>query len=65
MSLSTPSSAPLARAASLTNASMLQRVLHHPLGRPLAALFLLLLVDFFAIPGFSIWKCVTAICTAA
>ncbi|MGK5065074.1 ABC transporter permease [Janthinobacterium sp. LB3P112] len=52
MSLSTPSSAPLARAASLTNASMLQSVLHHPLSRPLAALLLLLLVDFFAIPGF-------------
>jgi galactofuranose transport system permease protein len=52
MSLSTPSSAPLTRAASLTNASMLQSVLHHPLSRPLAALLLLLLVDFFAIPGF-------------
>ncbi|QDG72323.1 ABC transporter permease [Janthinobacterium tructae] len=52
MSLSTPSDAPLARPASLTNASMLQSVLHHPLSRPLAALLLLLLVDFFAIPGF-------------
>ena len=52
MSLSTPSSAPLTRAASLTNASMLQSVLHHPLSRPLAALLSLLLVDFFAIPGF-------------
>ena len=52
MSLSTPSSAPLTRAASLTNASMLQSVLHHPLSRPLAALLLLLLVAFCAIPGF-------------
>ncbi|QYG05060.1 ABC transporter permease [Janthinobacterium sp. PAMC25594] len=48
MSLSTPSSAPLARPASFTG----NTVLHHPLSRPLAALFLLLLVDLFAIPGF-------------
>lgn len=52
MSLSTPSSAPLARAASTTGTSALHTVLHHPLSRPLAALFLLLLVDLFAIPGF-------------
>ncbi|MDN2673110.1 ABC transporter permease [Janthinobacterium sp. SUN176] len=32
--------------------SALHTVLHHPLSRPLAALCLLLLVDFFAIPGF-------------
>ncbi|WP_219134015.1 ABC transporter permease [Janthinobacterium sp. UMAB-60] len=48
MSLSTPSSAPLARPASFTGNTFL----HHPLSRPLAALCLLLLVDFFAIPGF-------------
>jgi len=48
MSLSTPSSVPLARPASFTG----NTVLHHPLSRPLAALLLLLLVDFFAIPGF-------------
>lgn len=52
MSLSTPSSAPLARAATTTGTSALHTVLHHPLSRPLAALLLLLLVDFFAIPGF-------------
>ncbi|UQV46150.1 ABC transporter permease [Janthinobacterium lividum] len=51
MSLSTPSNAPLARPASTTGTS-LHTVLHHPLSRPLAALFLLLLIDFFAIPGF-------------
>ncbi|AQR67313.1 sugar ABC transporter permease [Janthinobacterium sp. LM6] len=52
MSLSTPSSAPLARPASTMGTSALHTVLHHPLSRPLAALCLLLLVDFFAIPGF-------------
>lgn len=52
MSLSTPSDAPLARAATTTGTSALHTVLHHPLSRPLAALLLLLLVDFFAIPGF-------------
>jgi ribose/xylose/arabinose/galactoside ABC-type transport system permease subunit len=53
MSLSTPSSAPpVARLATTTDTSIVHTVLHHPLSRPLAALCLLLLVDFFAIPGF-------------
>ncbi|MGK5077363.1 ABC transporter permease [Janthinobacterium sp. HLX7-2] len=53
MSLSTPSSAPpAARLVSTTDSSILHTVLHQPLSRPLGALFLLLLVDFFAIPGF-------------
>ncbi|MGK5035756.1 ABC transporter permease [Janthinobacterium sp. LB3P118] len=53
MSMTTPSpTAPVARAAATTDSSIVHTVLHHPLSRPLAALLLLLLVDFFAIPGF-------------
>ena len=53
MSMTTPSSAaPAARTAFTTDSSIVHTVLHHPLSRPLAALLLLLLVDFFAIPGF-------------
>nr|WP_034298885.1 ABC transporter permease [Herbaspirillum sp. RV1423] len=33
-------------------AQWLRRAVHHPLGRPLAALAVLLLIDFFMIPGF-------------
>lgn len=38
--------------AEATVSARLRRWLRHPLGRPLAALALLLLVDFFMVPGF-------------
>ena len=50
MSISTPAGA--TRPASTTDGSALHNVLTHPLGRPIGALVLLLLVAFFTIPGF-------------
>ena len=50
MTISTPAGA--ARPASTSDGSVLHTILTHPLGRPVGALVLLLLVAFFTIPGF-------------
>ena len=53
MSISTPAGA--VRPASTTDGSALHTVLTHPLGRPVGALVLLLLVAFFTIPLADAW----------
>jgi simple sugar transport system permease protein len=47
-----------------TGGGGLDSALHHPLVRPLAALALLLLIDFLLVPGFFTWRSRTATCMA-